>query len=239
MAFFSSNFSNVYPNIWSLVNLIDHSLAFLLNFFYIFLWFWLHLVSHSDIYWLFIISDSLTAWSTLIYLYPQNFSKYDVGRTNFLYKIVFFLYSHAWLIWCFIVIITKRNCKQRKTTKKKEGGKQNSHCGREVEYGNGFLACHMRRLKGCTDGSASTPRNLYQDAGPKRCQHSQNSRAQSPLNPFYTWCNILLTELHHSSVVSIPLLLPSNSSIFPLQLPPLFHSLMCTRVRGNHHHHYA
>ena len=61
--------------------------------------------------------------------------------------------------------------------------------------------------------------NLYRDAGPKRCQHSQTYRAQSPLNLFYTWCNMLLTRLHHSPVVSIPLFLPSNSSLYPLHLP--------------------
>ena len=78
------------------------------------------------------------------------------------------------------------------------------------------------------------------DAGPnpKHCHYPQTSRAQSPLNPFYTWCNILLTGLHHSLIVSIPLLLPSNFSILPLHLPPLFPSFTCTtRVRGNHHHH--
>ena len=56
--------------------------------------------------------------------------------------------------------------------------------------------------------------NLYRDVGPKRCHHSQTSRAKSPLNPSYTWGNMLLTELHHSPVVS-SLLLPSNSSILP------------------------
>ena len=28
------------------------------------------------------------------------------------------------------------------------------------------------------------PSNLYRDASPKRCQHSQTSRAKSPLNHF-------------------------------------------------------
>ena len=74
------------------------------------------------------------------------------------------------------------------------------------------------------------------DAGPKRCHNSQTSRAQSPLNPFYTWCNMLLTGLHNSLVVSIPLLLPSNSSILSFFFPPPFPPLLltCTRVRGNH-----
>ena len=91
----------------------------------------------------------------------------------------------------------------------------------------------MRRLKGCTNGNASTAWdyacvmcNLF----PKRFHHSQTSRAQSPLNHFYTWCNTLLTGLHHSPVVSIPLFLPSNSSILPLHLPSLHPSITCTRV---------
>ena len=36
-----------------------------------------------------------------------------------------------------------------------------------------------------------------------------------------------------SSILS----LPTNSSIFPLHLPSLLLSLMCTRVKGNYHHH--
>ena len=48
---------------------------------------------------------------------------------------------------------------------------------------------------------------------------------------------MLLTGLHHSPVVSIPLLLPSTSSIFPLHLTPPLLSFTCTRVRGNYHHH--
>ena len=44
---------------------------------------------------------------------------------------------------------------------------------------------------------------------------------------------MLLTGLHHSPVVSIPLLLKFLH--IPLHLPPLLLSLMCTRVRGNHH----
>ena len=51
------------------------------------------------------------------------------------------------------------------------------------------------------------------------------SNLSSPIsvNSFYTWCNLLLTGLHHSSVVSIPLLLlPSNSSTLPLTSPHFF-----------------
>ena len=102
----------------------------------------------------------------------------------------------------------------------------------------------MRQLKVCPDSSASTTWdyaallwNHYRVARPKRCHHSQTSRTQSPLNPFYTWCNMLLTGLHHSPVVSISLLIPSNSSILSLHFPPMLPSLTCTRLRGNHHHH--
>ena len=105
-----------------------------------------------------------------------------------------------------------------------------SPCGRGVKYAYRLPACCMRGLKRCPDGSASTAcdyasllYNLYRDAGPKHCHYSQTSRAKSPLNPFYTWCNMLLTGLHHSPVVSTLLLfLPSNSSILPLHLVPLF-----------------
>ena len=107
-------------------------------------------------------------------------------------------------------------------------------CRWEVEYVHRFSVYCMRQLKGCPDGSASTAWdyagliwNLYslgwrnRDAGPKRCHYSQNSRAQSPLNPFYRWCNMLLTVLYHFPVVSISHLLYWNSSILPLHLPPL------------------
>ena len=57
------------------------------------------------------------------------------------------------------------------------------------------------------DGSACTARdyagllcNNYWDAGLKCCHHPQTSPVQSPLNPFYTWCNMLLIGLHHSLV---------------------------------------
>ena len=57
-----------------------------------------------------------------------------------------------------------------------------------------------------------------------------------PLNPFYTWCKMLLTELHHSPVDSIPFFLPSNSSIPHFTLPPpLLAYLTCTRVRDTIH----
>ena len=108
------------------------------------------------------------------------------------------------------------------------------------EYGHRCPACRMRRLKGCPDGSASTAWdiagllcNLYSLGhlyDPKRCHHSQTSRAQYPLNLFYTWCNMLLTIFHHCSMVSFLFLLPSYSFILPLPLP----TLTCTRLMGNH-----
>ena len=94
----------------------------------------------------------------------------------------------------------------------------------------------MRHLKWCPDGSASTSWNyagllcnLYRDDGQKRYHHSKTSRAQSPLNPSHTWCNMLLTGLHHSPVVIISLLLPSNFSILPLQL--ILQRFLCTYTR--------
>ena len=70
----------------------------------------------------------------------------------------------------------------------------------------------------------------------KRCLYSQTSVAQSTLNHFFMWCEILLTRSHHSLLVSIPLILPTNSSILTLHLLP--HLLLtCTRVMGNYHHH--
>ena len=36
-----------------------------------------------------------------------------------------------------------------------------------------------------------------------------------------TWCNMLLIGLHHSPVVDIPLLLPTNSSTLPFSFFPL------------------
>ena len=107
-----------------------------------------------------------------------------------------------------------------------------------------FPSCRMRWLKGCPVGNASTAWDyagllchLYRDAGANRCHYSQPSRAQFPFQPFYTWYNMLLTGLHQSPVISIPLHLPSNSSIFPFHFPSLILSITCTRVRGNHHHH--
>ena len=49
----------------------------------------------------------------------------------------------------------------------------------EVEYAHCVRTCHMRGLKGCTDGSTSAAWeyadllcNLYRNAGLKRCRHS-------------------------------------------------------------------
>ena len=49
---------------------------------------------------------------------------------------------------------------------------------------------------------------------------------------------MLLIGLHHLPVVSIPLLLPLNSSMISLHLPPLLPFLTCMIIRGNHHHHH-
>ena len=86
-----------------------------------------------------------------------------------------------------------------------------------------------RPQRGTTPASCVTSTGM---SAKKRCHHSQTSRAQSSLNPFQGWCNMLLTGLHHHPIVSIPFFLPSNSSI----LSPLLASLTCTIGRGNHHH---
>ena len=113
-----------------------------------------------------------------------------------------------------------------------------------VKYVHRLLACRMRRQKSCHDSSAYTawdyaslPCNLYPDAGPKYCHNFQTSRAKPPLNPFYTWCKVLLLAgLHHSHVVSNPLPLPSIFYHTCPSLLPSLSSVMCTRVRGNHYH---
>ena len=94
-----------------------------------------------------------------------------------------------------------------------------------VEYAHRFPECPMRQLKWCPDGSASTAWD-YVTLPPF-------SNLSCPI-PTQAILDMLLTELHHSPVVSIPLLLPLNSSILPLHLP----SLTCTRVGGNYYHHY-
>ena len=55
------------------------------------------------------------------------------------------------------------------------------------------------------------------DAGPKRCHYSQTFRAQSPHNPLYTWCNMLLTGFPFSS----PQILSYSPFIPPPPPPPL------------------
>ena len=92
----------------------------------------------------------------------------------------------------------------------------------------------MRRLKVCPNDRASTtwdyaglPGNIYRDAGPKRCQHSQTYRAQSTFKPFYKWCNMLL-PFPCSYHFSLP---PWHSSILPLHLPISFPPL-CARELG-------
>ena len=70
--------------------------------------------------------------------------------------------------------------------------------------------------------------NLYslgwrdQNAGPKRCYYSQASRAQSPLNAFCTWCNMLLTVVAPLPSFSPQILLysPFTSTFF---FPPHVH----------------
>ena len=102
-----------------------------------------------------------------------------------------------------------------------------SPCGREVEYAQRFSACRMRCLKECPDGIASTAwdyavllpllRNLYRDAGPKRCQHSQT----------------LLHMVQHAADWVASFLRSQHSPLSPLKFfhtPPLLPSFRCPRV---------
>ena len=120
---------------------------------------------------------------------------------------------------------------------------EDSTCGWGIEYAHRFPASCMRRMKRCPDGSASTSVGLHWSpvqplpgCRPKTLPTFPNLSCPIPSQPLL---QMLLTGLHHSTVVSIPLLLllPSKSSIFPLHFPPLLLSLMCTRVRSNYHHH--
>ena len=78
-----------------------------------------------------------------------------------------------------------------------------SKCGWVIEYAHRFPACRMASRLQAWD-YAGLLCNLFRDVGPKRYQHCQSSRAQYPLNHFYTWCN-MLTGSYHSLVESIPL----------------------------------
>ena len=119
-----------------------------------------------------------------------------------------------------------------------------THCGREVlQYAHRFSVCRVRRLKECPDGRAATAWTAPASCVTSTEMSAKNaatilktSRAQYSLNRFYTLWNMLLTGLHHSLLVSVSLLLPTNSSILPLHLSPLLSSLTCVRVGGNHHH---
>ena len=101
-----------------------------------------------------------------------------------------------------------------------------SPCGQGLEYAYRFPACRMRRLKVCPDGSAFTAWDYalllcYLYSIGWRDRYSQYSWAL-PLFSSLS-CPIptqpLLHIVQHVAVVSIPLLLPSNSSILSLQLP--------------------
>ena len=113
-------------------------------------------------------------------------------------------------------------------------------------------ACRMRRLKGVRSRwqrvygvglrrPPMEPLQSYAGETAKSCQNAatilKTSRCQSPPHstPCFIWCDILLTGSHHFPVVNTPVLFPSNSSILPLQLPPLIF-LTRMRVRSNHHY---
>ena len=98
---------------------------------------------------------------------------------------------------------------------------------RGVEYDHRFSACRTKRLTGCPNGSVlqrgTMPTLMYPRPGcrPKTLPPFSNLSCPIPIKHFYTWCNMLLTGLHRSPVVIIPLFLPSNSYILSLHLPPL------------------
>ena len=104
-------------------------------------------------------------------------------------------------------------------------------CGRRVEFTHRFPCMSYEATKrgpvliaacvivycvrhGTTPASCwtSTVYGETAEIRSKRCLHFQTYRAQSLLNPIFIWCDVLLNGSHHSSVVSIPLLLPSSSS---------------------------
>jgi len=82
-----------------------------------------------------------------------------------------------------------------------------------------FFFCILTETKACINRSSAFLTKTWTFSHYLTI-HSQTSGAKSPLNPSYTWLNVLI-GLHYSPVVNIPLLLPSNSSILPLHLPPL------------------
>ena len=109
-----------------------------------------------------------------------------------------------------------------------------------VKYAHRFLKCRRRRLKRRRpDGSRSTACDyasllciLYRDAGPKRCHHSQTSRAQSPLTPF-THVADWIVPFPRSQYYSPPSF--KLSPYLRLFLPSLPPSRTRTRFMGNHH----
>ena len=60
---------------------------------------------------------------------------------------------------------------------------------------------------------------LQKQTAKKQKNNEHITKTQSPLNSYCIWYNTLLTGLHHSPVVSIPLLLLWNSTILPFHLP--------------------
>ena len=63
-------------------------------------------------------------------------------------------------------------------------------CWQGVEYDHLFPSCRLWRLKDCPNGSASTAWDyagllcsIYWEAGPKRCDHSQNLSCPIPSQP--------------------------------------------------------
>ena len=67
------------------------------------------------------------------------------------------------------------------------------------------------------------------------CLTFSNLSCQIPTQPLLHMVQHVADWVAPFPGVSIPLLLSTNSSIFPLLLPPLLLSRMCTRVKSNYH----
>ena len=109
------------------------------------------------------------------------------------------------------------------------------------EYAHRIPAC---RLKWCPDGSATIsvrlrrhPMYLLPGCRCKTLPTFSNLSCQIPTQPLLHMVQDIADWVAPFPIVSIPLLLPSNSSTFLFHLPRLLLSYMCTRVKGTYHHH--
>ena len=107
-------------------------------------------------------------------------------------------------------------------------------CGRGVEYTDRFPACRMRRLKECPNGSTNTAWDyvvllckLYRPGcRSKTLPLFSNLSYPIPIHPLLHMVQHVANWVALFPGVSVPLLLPSNSSILLLHLPSVFPSYM-------------